>query len=249
MPGSRGYFAVAQLQTIIPDPAQNGMYLAIIEPGSYLEFPNPVPFSDNDGPVERGLLNDAGRLSGRAQAAVRPISDDDFSRIIERGLRDSEIILPRVDEVGGFEESQTPFLFEQAREKKEFLSSRAVRDRAFRRIVLRAYDERCAITGLRLINGGGRAEVDAAHYRPVEHSGPDSVQNGLALSGTAHWMLDRGLISLSDDLEIMISRQVNDRESVENFINRTGHAYPPRLENDRPHPAFLEWHRVNVFKH
>jgi hypothetical protein len=85
-----------------------------------------------------------------------------------------------------------------------FTVSRIMRDRVFRRIVLRAYDQRCAITGLKLINGGGRAEVAAAHIRPVEASGPDIVNNGIALSGTAHWMFDRGLISLSDDLEILV---------------------------------------------
>ena len=60
---------------------------------------------------------------------------------------------------------------------------------------LRAYDARCAITGLKLINGGGRAEVAAAHIRPVEANGPDIISNGIALSATAHWMFDRGLIS------------------------------------------------------
>lgn len=71
-------------------------------------------------------------------------------------------------------------------------------------MVLQAYGSRCAITGLRLINGGGRAEVEAAHIRPVEASGPDIVSNGIALSGTAHWMFDRGLISVADDLQILI---------------------------------------------
>jgi putative restriction endonuclease len=80
----------------------------------------------------------------------------------------------------------------------------------FRRVVLCASDERCAVTGIKLINGSGRAEVAAAHIRPVEKNGPDIVSNGIALSGTAHWMFDRGLISLADDLEILISRQTND---------------------------------------
>jgi hypothetical protein len=91
----------------------------------------------------------------------------------------------------------------------------------FRRIVVKAYDARCAITGLKLINGGGRAEVEAAHIRPVEKNGPDTVQNGLALSGTVHWMFDRGLISLSDELDILVSRQVNDPDSVWSLVNKT----------------------------
>ena len=141
-----------------------------------------------------------------------------------------------------------PFVFEQDRERATFLASRIVRDRVFRRVVLRAYDERCAITGLKLINGGGRAEVDAAHIRPVERKGPDIVSNGIALSGTAHWMFDRGLISLSDDLDILISRQANDPDGIRSFINRTGRALPPVRAHDRPHPHFLRWHRENCFK-
>lgn len=141
-----------------------------------------------------------------------------------------------------------PFVFEQDRTRVTTFTSRIVRDRVFRRVVLRAYDERCAITGLKLINGGGRAEVEAAHIRPVEASGPDIVNNGLALSGTTHWMFDRGLLSLADDLEILVSRQANDPESIRAVINKTGYALAPNRMTDRPHPHFLAWHRDHCFK-
>ncbi|UVK44775.1 HNH endonuclease [Mesorhizobium sp. AR07] len=249
---TRGYFALAKIQQVIPDPVAPGMYLALIEPGSYLDFANHVPFNGADGLVERGLLNDQGRISGRAQSAVRPLSRSDFNRIVDLGLGTSESLLPRVDEigtsVGSFQDEQAPFQFEQNRDRVSYIGSRIVRDRIFRRIILRAYDERCAITGLKLINGGGRAEVSAAHIRPVEMNGPDVVNNGIALSGTAHWMFDRGLISLSDDLEILISRQVNDPDSVHGFINKSRRALPPRRHFERPHPHFLQWHREHCFK-
>jgi putative restriction endonuclease len=246
---TRGYFAMAKVHQVIPDPAAPGMYLALIEPGTYLDFVNPVPFNGADGLVERGLINDEGRISGRAQSAVRPLSPADFNRIIDLAFDASEVVLPRVDEIGvGLQEEQTPFQFEQSRDRVSYIGSRIVRDRIFRRIVLRAYDERCAITGLKLINGGGRAEVSAAHIRPVEKSGPDVIHNGIALSGTAHWMFDRGLISLSDDLDILISRQVNDLDSVQGFINKTRRALSPRRQLDRPHPLFLQWHREHCFK-
>lgn len=248
---TRGYFAIARVERVVPDPTTPGMYLALIEPGSYLDFASPVPFTDADGVVERGVLNADGRISGRAQAAVRPLSPADFNRIVTLGLNDSEPLLPRLDEgasLPGFEEEQAPFVFEQPRERVNTLSSRIVRDRIFRRVVLRAYDERCAISGLKLINGGGRAEVAAAHIRPVEANGPDIVSNGLALSGTAHWMFDRGLISLSDDLDILISRQTNDPDGVRAFINKDGRAIAPRRLIERPHPHFLRWHREHCFK-
>ena len=248
---TRGYFAVAKIQQVIPDPAAAGMYLALIEPGSYLDFPNPVPFNDATGPIERGVLNEQGRISGRAQSAVRPLSPDDFKRIVELGLEESSPLLPRLGgspSAVGFDEEQAPFRFDEQRERVSFTVSRIMRDRVFRRIVLRAYDQRCAVTGLKLINGGGRAEVAAAHIRPVEASGPDIVNNGIALSGTAHWMFDRGLISLSDDLLILVSRQVNDLDAVRTFINPSGSAFPPLRNSERPHPHFLHWHREHCFK-
>ena len=249
---TRGYFAVAKVQQVVADPGAPGMYIALIEPGSYLDFVNPVPFSGPEGVIERGVLNGEGRVSGRAQSAVRPLSSVDFNRILGLGLDQEAPLLPRVDNPSTafvFQEEMRPFLFEQDRERISYVTSRIVRDRVFRRIVLRAYDERCAIIGLKLINGGGRAEVEAAHIRPVEANGPDIVSNGIALSGTAHWMFDRGLISFGNDLEILISRQVNDPVGIRAIINKNGRApLLPRV-SDRPHPHFLEWHREHCFKH
>jgi len=247
---TRGYFAVARVQQIVPDPVVQGMHLAMIEAGSYLEFASTVPFKGPEGWVELGLLNDEGRMSGRAQSAVRPISTADFNRIIDLGLGDDDTALPRNDTAADrLHEDRAPFAFEHERSRILSYTSRIARDRVFRRVVLRAYGERCAITGLRIINGGGRAEAEAAHIRPVEANGPDIVNNGLALSGTVHWMFDRGLVTLSDDLEIMVSRQANDPTSVRGLINPTGRALAPLRPLDRPHPQFLAWHREHCFKH
>lgn len=249
---TRGYFALARVQQVIPDPGVPGMYLALIEPGSYLDFANPVPFTEPNGqPIERGVLNEEQRISGRAQSAVRPISREDFSRIVGLGLDERIPVLPRLDDEmphSSFAEEQAPFTYDEQRDRVTITMSRIMRDRVFRRVVLRAYDERCAITGLKLINGRGRAEVAAAHIRPVEASGPDIVGNGIALSGTAHWMFDRGLISLADDLEILISRQANDQQGIRSIINKSSYALLPKRVSDRPHPHFLRWHRENCFK-
>lgn len=227
---TRGYFAVARVQRIVPDRNAPDMYLALIEPGSYLDFPTPVPFSGSDGLNEQGLLNERGAISGRAQAAVRPASVQDFNRIVDAGLAEGGEVLARMTE--GYEaellqEERANFDHEQLRERMVYYGSRVIRDRIFRKVVLQAYDCRCALTGLKLINGGGRAEVEAAHIRPVEANGPDIISNGLALSGTVHWMFDRGLVSLTDDLQIMVSRHVNDRSSIDALLNKHGYAHLP----------------------
>lgn len=252
---SRGYFAVAKVETVVEDASAPGMYLAHIAPGSYLPFPFTIPFLLPGGPTETGLLNDAGRLSGRAQAAVRPLSADDFNRIVTLALADTDVVLPRVGDVAsdgpqplGFSDELGQIPFEGERERTTVLMSRPLRDRVFRTLVLRAYDRRCAVTGFQLINGRGRAEVAAAHIRPVEANGPDDVRNGVALSGTVHWMFDRGLITFTDDLEIVVSRHVNDQDGVAALINPTGRLIGPADSKTRPHPAFLTWHREYCFK-
>ena len=105
---SRGYFAIAKIQQVIPDPATPGMHIAVIEAGSYLDFANPVPFRDADGLIERGLLNEQGKISGRAQSAVRPISPADFTRITELGLAENTSLLPRVDTTPAFPSMHIP---------------------------------------------------------------------------------------------------------------------------------------------
>lgn len=253
-PTAKGYFAIARVEQIVPDATAAGMYLALIEPGSYLQFERTVPFSGPAGVVERGVLNERGKISGRAQAAVRPISVEDFNAILDLGFPEEEPLLPRTDALidrpleSIFSEQHQPFVIDGERERVGVYSSRIVRDRVFRRIVLDAYDCRCAITGLKFINGGGRAEVQAAHIKPVEAHGPDIINNGIALSGTAHWMFDRGLISLSNDLEVIVSRQVNDVESVWSLVNSTRRAAAPKNPANRPHPAYLAWHREHCFK-
>jgi putative restriction endonuclease len=128
------------------------------------------------------------------------------------------------------------------------LTKRTIRDRIFRTRVLKAYDRRCAFTDFQFINGGGRAEVEAAHIKSVQDKGPDVVQNGLALSGTVHWMFDRGLLTIADNAEILLSSHINDVDGVRKILRSDGRARFPDNAGDRPDPAFLRWHRENCFK-
>lgn len=221
--------AVARVEQIVRDPAVPDAFLALIEPGSYLEF-------GRDVPVE---------ASGSEQAF--PISDEGFDRILAAGLIDEDELLPREDDGDVTAErvhdpqEQEPFLGPVPRET--VLTSRKVRDRQFRKRVLDAYECRCALTGMRLINGGGRAEVQAAHIMSVKADGPDVETNGIALSGTVHWMFDRGLISLSDRGDVLLSDRIEDRASVERLIYPDRRARLPDSASLQPHRRYLQWHR------
>ncbi len=73
-------------------------------------------------------------------------------------------------------------------------SDKAARSASFRRVVLDAYDYRCAATGWRIILPSVSL-VEAAHLVPWSESNDDSVQNGMALMPTYHRAMDANLIA------------------------------------------------------
>jgi len=88
---SKGYFAVAKVADVVPDLTAPGMFFALIESGTYLDFADPVPFSGADGVVETGLLNAEGRVAGppsscRQAAFACRLSADRFARTGRAGL-------------------------------------------------------------------------------------------------------------------------------------------------------------------
>jgi putative restriction endonuclease len=245
-----GYCAVAEVASVDPATAGAPGLIARIKEGSYLEFGRIVPLWINGVAIEHAL-NVYGADRDQALRSVRAISDAEFNRIVELGLVTEDELLPRTDA------DEEPFPMQIVSDEQSgwddpvdrttMLVSRTVRDRQFRKRVLDAYGARCALTGMNLINGGGRAETQAAHIKSVEAGGPDKVNNGIALSGTIHWMFDRGLISLSDSGNILLSRAINDRESVERLIYPDRRARLPAKASDQPDPQYLHWHRTVCF--
>jgi len=245
--GARGYFAVAKIAQVIPEPGAEGRFLALIEPRSFLPLDREVARLDGGRPLEAALAGpDGAPLAGGAQQrAVRRLPEAEFAAIVRRGLPDDleRIEATRYGPAPDLADPAAPF----ERPVIERLLSRPYRDAAFRRKVRAAYGNRCAMSGLALRNGGGRPEVQAAHIRPVEHGGSDSLRNGIALTGTLPWMFDRGLVSAAEDWTILVSRNKVPGEVIERLIRPGGTLERPRDPRDWPHPANLLWHRQNIF--
>ena len=241
--GRQAYFAAARVTEVRPDPTMANHFYAFVS--DYLEFDRPVPFREVDFYYEGALRRDDGNTNkGAFGRAVRTIPDREYDLILKAGF--AEVLLPPPDErVPAFELADGQAMFE--RPIVERLVARPFRDAAFATAVKVAYENTCAVTGIKLINGGGRAEVQAAHIRPVASAGPDSVRNGLALSGTVHWMFDRGLISIGDDYSILMAKG-HVPEPVRWLINPDFRLKLPVRTEFHPHPNFLRFHREAVFK-
>ena len=244
--GRQAYFATAQIVNIIPDQRRTDHYYAYV--ANYREFSNPVPFRHDRGYWEAGFGNDPRRPNpGPAQNAVRRISDDEYEAIVSVGFAALLGSSTELERAAGLAEDAATFM----RPIVERLISEPFRSAAFTTCVRAAYDSTCAATGLKLINGEGRCEIEAAHIRPVGggHSGPDSVRNGLALSRTVHWLFDRGLISLENNGKILFAakQHFTDIERVRNMLHRSGYMQLPKDPTLRPHPQFLEYHRDQIY--
>jgi len=243
--GRLAYFATARITSIERDRVKPGHFYAFVS--DYLEFDRAVPFKESDHYYETGLQREDGKTNkGAFGRSVRPISDREYDLILQAGF--ASLLEQNNDSIGRgpmSEIAEEPAIFE--RPMVQQMVARPFRDAAFSSQVKRAYANTCAVTGLKLINGGGKAEVQAAHIRPVAAKGPDSVRNGIALSGTIHWMFDRGLISIDDDYTILMARdQVPD--TITRLMNVDGRLRLPPNHESSPHHQFLRYHREEVFK-
>jgi putative restriction endonuclease len=78
--GPRGCFAVARIASVIPKPGEEGRYLALIEPGTYLSFDVEVPRLSDGRPFEAALQAADGspKSAGMVQSAVRRLPEAEF---------------------------------------------------------------------------------------------------------------------------------------------------------------------------
>ena len=121
--------------------------------------------------------------------------------------------------------------------------SRLSRDAAFRKTVLDAYGNRCAVTRAQL------QLLDAAHILPVAaENSSDHVSNGIALSPTIHRAYDNCLIYLDEDLVMKINQQKADElvayqldGGLQEFCSALNtQIYLPSNEKERPHIDFIQ---------
>lgn len=244
--GRQVYFAMARVLRVDPDPAAQGHYYA--QMAAYVEFAEPVPFRPDGLLIESFLRNADGSTNpGAFINAVRSLSCDEFQTICRLGMS------PALDDAGT-NQTSIESEFAVAETQAEYggprriaTVSRPLRDAAFARVVRRAYDRTCAMTGLQLINGGGRCEIEAAHIKPVENDGPDSPRNGIALSRTVHWLFDRGFLSIGDEGSILQAPQLVP-DPVKRLLNPNGRIVLPKESSWAPHRVFLRYHREVRFK-
>ena len=113
------------------------------------------------------LMRDPEAREALAEAIVQ--------RWFDRSVGDLRHVLERGREINRYEaQLRSPELQPAVRE----VPPEYIRDPAFRRVVLEAYDYRCAATGTRIILPDESVMVQAAHIEPFSVAGNDDPRNG-----------------------------------------------------------------------
>ena len=87
-----------------------------------------------------------------------------------------------------------------------------IRSAGFRQAIMRLYDYTCAVCRLRIVTMDGESATDAAHIIPFHISQSNDVRNGVSLCKLHHWAFDKGLISLSETYQVVVSRSWLSRD-------------------------------------
>jgi putative restriction endonuclease len=114
----------------------------------------------------------------------------------------------------------------------------------FRVQVLDAYERACAVTQEHSL-----VVLEAAHLRPYADGGEHDVRNGLALRTDLHRLLDRGYVTVDEDLKFVVGNRLKaDFDNGRSYYALHGQSIvAPKQASLHPSQEALVWHRDRVF--
>lgn len=142
-----------------------------------------------------------------------------------------------------FEAGGATYGVEELKEEEQIF----VRNAAFRRNVIKLYDQRCSFCKMRVVSWDGQDLVDGAHIQPFAEFHNDLLVNGIALCKNHHWAFDHGWMGVSDDYQIIVpsDRITEDPQpGIQTIADLDGVAIAfPNKEEYLPNKEALAWHR------
>jgi len=148
----------------------------------------------------------------------------------------------KIEEVVELEEEEIP----EGKEKSRLINTR-VNQSFFRDSILGIYDRRCCITGLSIPK-----LLIASHIVPwsIDVKNRLNPENGLCLNSIHDKAFDEGLITITTEYTIKLSKALSDFEkekSVIKFFKDYENSKITMPERYFPNKAFLEYHNNEIF--
>jgi DNA (cytosine-5)-methyltransferase 1 len=131
-------------------------------------------------------------------------------------------------------------------ETRRVVTEQRIKQNFFRRAVLSSYQGRCCMSGL----SEPRLLV-ASHIVPWSKDKANRLNpsNGLCLSAIHDRAFDKGLITLTDDFKIVVSKELKRKKEpfvIEVLLPLDGRTIEPP-ERFAPQAEFIAWHRKELF--
>lgn len=125
-----------------------------------------------------------------------------------------------------------------------------IRSAGFRQAIMGLYNYTCAVCRLRIVTMDGESATDAAHIIPFRISKNDDVRNGISLCKLHHWSFDKGLLSVSQTYQVLVSPLMSDQRPTEWMLTELQDKSIMLPERDQLYPApdALAWHREEVLR-
>ena len=115
----------------------------------------------------------------------------------------------------------------------------------FRAMIIEQYKRKCCITGENTL-----PVLEAADIRPVSEDGEHKLGNGLLMRADMHMHFDQGLIGVTPDYRIQVSKQIREQyhNGVVNFSHKDQELLSlPTAPELQPSREFLAWHMDERF--
>lgn len=115
------------------------------------------------------------------------------------------------------------------------VKSRGIAQSIFRRALLKAYDNKCAISGITY-----KECLEAAHIIPWTHADDNQkldVSNGILLSATLHKLFDAGIIEINEDYTVIVNGTDESNQDIYKYHGQK--ISVPRRLCHRPLPQYI----------
>ncbi len=207
-----------------------------------VEKPQQFEVGDGSGDARRSdLLRQGARGGIIPEIHDRLMRRPDLCRLVARELLDAHFPSSMHDDI----------LAAVGLDLEEGPNARAcARDPEFRRAVLAAYENHCAVCHASIRLHDRTIGLEAAHIKWRQAGGPDVTGNGLALCSLHHKMFDLGAFTLSAKHTILVSEHATGNRAFQSWLARF-HAVPARKPLNSaylPRREFLAWHGKEVFR-
>jgi putative restriction endonuclease len=115
----------------------------------------------------------------------------------------------------------------------------------FRRLVLNAYGNQCAVSGEHTV-----PVLQASHIRPFSDETTHEVPNGISLRSDIHTLFDRGFVTITPDHIFRVSKRLrDDYHNGRIYYDLDGiRIHVPKIPELQPKTENLEWHGDEIFK-